>query len=86
MNRGVMVTRGKPDEEELILSARFVYNTISVDIYLFYDFYRGICSIKKNDKYRDRLEKYFKPLAISYLQICEEQQPKEFFGLRDFYR
>ena len=24
MNRGVMVTRGKPDEEELILSAKFV--------------------------------------------------------------
>ena len=24
MNRGVMVTRGKPDEEELILSARLV--------------------------------------------------------------
>ena len=27
MNRGVMVTRGKPDEEELILSARFVIAT-----------------------------------------------------------
>ena len=53
---------------------------------LFHDLYRGICSVKKNDKYRDRLEKYFKPLATSYLEICEKQQPKEFFGLRDFYR
>ena len=48
--------------------------------------YRGICSVEESDKYRDRLENYFKPLAASYLEICEKQQPKEFFGLRDFYR
>ena len=42
--------------------------------------------MEKDDKYRDRLEKYFKLLAMSYLEICEKQQPKEFFGLRDFYR
>ena len=48
--------------------------------------YRGICSMKKDDKYRDRLEKYFKLLAVSYLEVCDKQRPKEFFGLRDFYR
>ena len=48
--------------------------------------YRGICSVEQSDQYRDRLENYFKPLAASYLEICEKQQPKEFFGLRDFYR
>ena len=48
--------------------------------------YRGICSVEESDKYRDRLENYFKPLAASYMEICEKQQPKEFFGLRDFYR
>ena len=42
--------------------------------------------MEKDDKYRDRLEKYFKLLAMSYLEICEKQQSKEFFGLRDFYR
>ena len=42
--------------------------------------------MKENDKHRDRLEKHFKLLAKSYLKICRKQQPKEFFGLRDFYR
>ena len=46
---------------------------------------RGICSVE-SDKYRDRLDTYFEPLAKSYLQICKKQYPKEFFGLRDFYR
>ena len=32
MNRGVMVTRGKPDEEELILSAKFVFILCSVQL------------------------------------------------------
>ena len=57
-----------------------------VFLHLFHDSYREICSVKQDDKYRDRLENYFRPLAISYLEICDEQHPKEFFGLRDFYR
>lgn len=48
--------------------------------------YRGICSVEDSDKYRDHLEDYFKPLTASYIEICERQQHKEFFGLRDFYR
>ena len=32
MNRGVMVTRGKPDEKELILSARLVIVICSIEI------------------------------------------------------
>jgi len=48
--------------------------------------YSGICSVEESDKYRDRLENYFRRLAKAYLQICDKQQPKEFFGLRDFYR
>jgi len=46
---------------------------------------RGICSNKKNDPVKAELEQYFSPLAKSYLAICE-QQKREFFGLRDFYR
>ena len=67
MNRGVMVTRADPSEEELVFSAK------------------GICSDKKEDPVRRDLEKYFKPLAKAYKCICE-QQKREFFGLRDFYR
>ena len=61
------------------------YISIALDKYYIIT-HRGICSMEKDDKYRDRLEKYFKLLAMSYLEICEKQQPKEFFGLRDFYR
>lgn len=46
---------------------------------------RGICSNKKDDPVRERLEEYFKPLAKSYLNICNKQH-RQFFGLRDFYR
>ncbi len=67
MNRGVMVTRGDPDVDELVLSAK------------------GICSDKKNDPVKDRLEPVFVHLAKAYKAICEKQE-REFFGLRDFYR
>jgi hypothetical protein len=67
MNRGVMVTRGEPSEEELVISAK------------------GICSSKKDDPVRSNLEILFEPLAKAYKRILEEQK-REFFGLRDFYR
>ena len=67
MNRGVMVTRADPSEDELVFSAK------------------GICSNRDDDPIRQRLEKYFKPLAQAYIGICENQE-REFFGLRDFYR
>ena len=46
---------------------------------------RGICSTRKKDPVRDYLEPYFGPLAEAYFAICEEQK-RQFFGLRDFYR
>ena len=64
MNRGVMVTRGDPSEDELEYSAE------------------GICS---NKEVKARLKQYFKPLSEAYIEICDEQK-REFFGLRDFYR
>ena len=68
MNRGIMVTRSDPDEEELELSAR------------------GICSFQEsNDQVKKKLEPYFKELASSYKEVYQTQ-PRDFFGLRDFYR
>ena len=67
MNRGVMVTRGDPDINELVISAQ------------------GICHNEENDRVKQRLSHYFKPLATAYHHICEEQT-RQFFGLRDFYR
>ena len=67
MNRGVMVTRADPSEEELIFSAK------------------GICSNKKNDPIRMKLEMYFGPFSKAYTNVCKKQE-REFFGLRDFYR
>ena len=67
MNRGVMVTRGDPDIDELVLSAQ------------------GICHSDKSDAVKDRLNDYFRVLAKAYHEICENQN-RQFFGLRDFYR
>lgn len=67
MNRGVMVTRADPDEDELVFSAK------------------GICSNKKDDPIKKYMEGLFEPFARAYKRICE-LQPREFFGLRDFYR
>ena len=48
---------------------------------------QGICGVEENDQTRKILEKYFKPLAAAYAEICDKQEKeKEFFGLRDFYR
>lgn len=46
---------------------------------------RSMCSNDESDGVRDLLQEYFEPLAESYLAIVENQ-PKEFYGLRDFYR
>ena len=90
MNRGVMVTRGDPDEDELELSAKYelfyktcLYSKVSLCV-----LFRGICSNHENDPVKDRLNPYFKPLAAAYKNICEEQDKRKraFFGLRDFYR
>ena len=67
MNRGVMVTRGDPDVDELVLSAQ------------------GICHNERSDVVKDRLSDNFQVLAEAYHEICE-QQKRQFFGLRDFYR
>ena len=44
---------------------------------------RGICSDKTDDPVRNKLEPFFRPLAQTYMTVCQAQ---EFFGLRDFYR
>ena len=61
---------------------------------------RGICSnvetdpVKKkclteqsnnSEKVKERLNKFFTPLAEAYIEICEMQE-QQFYGLRDFYR
>ena len=56
--------------------------------YLFLYFitlYSGICSNDKDDPVRDKLDVYLNPLSKAYKEICN-QQTREFFGLRDFYR
>ena len=89
MNRGVMVTRGDPDEDELELSARYelLYKIVNILVYLSVLF-RGICSNRVDDPVKERLDPYFRPLAAAYKNICEEQDRRKraFFGLRDFYR
>ena len=90
MNRGVMVTRGDPNEEELIISAKYEITIIAYHIVELLDvFVRQICS--SSDKVRNLLDPYFKYLAKAYTDVCTEQvKPasinKSFFGLRDFYR
>ena len=85
MNRGVMVTRGDPDEKELELSARYKFIIASCHAWFFF---RGICSYRADDPVKGRLDAYFQPLSAAYKKICEEQAKinKAFFGLRDFYR
>ena len=46
---------------------------------------RGICSNTKDDPVRKQLEEHLEPLAEAYLDICNNQT-RNFFGLRDFYR
>ena len=64
MNRGILLSRGVPTEDDLIKSAE------------------GICS---NDEDAKRLiSPYLKDLAHGYYHVYTKQ-PREFFGLRDFY-
>ena len=50
---------------------------------------RGICTdtqtISHKDRVLSRLKDYFPKLARAYHAVLEEQ-PREFFGLRDYYR
>ena len=46
---------------------------------------RGICSNHEDDPVKERLERYFEPLANTYKAVYRKQK-REFFGLRDFYR
>ena len=46
---------------------------------------RGICSDEENDPVKKRLDRFFAPLADSYIEICRQQE-RQYFGLRDFYR
>jgi len=80
-----MITRGIPDENELEQSARWAR---LVDLFIGFHCHfinRGICSTEEKDPVRDKLEPFFVPLAQAYMEISEKQ-PREFFGLRDFYR
>jgi hypothetical protein len=45
----------------------------------------GICSNREDDPVKTRLKQYFKPLSEAYKEICDNQE-RQFFGLRDFYR
>ena len=96
MNRGVMVMRTDPDENELVDSARWVQlhknyysNSEFKNLFLYlYNYYRQICSGNDETTKHETsklLRKYFQRLALGYLEICD-QQKKQFFGLRDFYR
>ena len=86
MNRGVMITRGSPDEKELEESARLdISLIIHIHINAAIALCSGICSNDKNDPVRDKLDKFFGPLSKAYMEICKTQT-REFFGLRDFYR
>lgn len=70
MNRGVMVTRADPTEEELVLSAKGIcFNRKD----------------RKDTVIQQNLEGFFPRFAKAYIGICK-QQTREFFGLRDFYR
>ena len=46
---------------------------------------KGICSNDEDDPVRKLLSDYFLPMAEAYKAICDEQE-RQFFGLRDFYR
>ena len=45
----------------------------------------GICHNKKDSIVKQKLSRYFPLLAKAYNNICENQT-RQFFGLRDFYR
>ena len=39
----------------------------------------------KDDQVKERLDRFFSPLAEAYIEICDGQK-RQFYGLRDFYR
>ena len=46
----------------------------------------GICSNEPDDPIKRTLQPYIGPLSEAYMEIIHQQEEKEFFGLRDFYR
>ena len=74
MNRGVMVTRGDPGKDDLVMSAESICSNKEKD--------------PVKDQVKDQLKHLFNPLSQAYLDICTacEKGGRQFFGLRDFYR
>ena len=62
MNRGVMVTRGKPDIQELVMSASGICSNKEDDPW----------------PVKDILEQHFSDLAESYMEICAVQEREFF--------
>ena len=90
-----MVTRGVPDIDELVLSARGICSvkasTLDSESLQGPDA-QSSSATKQIDILREedtslaqKLEEYFTPLAEAYGAVCRNQE-REFFGLRDFYR
>ena len=46
---------------------------------------RDICTDVENNVVKERLNRFFTPLAEAYIDICKIQE-RQFYGLRDFYR
>ena len=88
MNRGIMVTRDDPGQDELAYTARLLLIHTYITMYLYFSVCRGICSSSGSYEVCKRLEYFFIPFAEVYLEICQEKMGhgKEFFGLHDFYR
>ncbi len=70
MNRGVMVKRGDPVEDDLVLSAEGICSNKDED--------------PVKDKLRIYFQP-LSQAYIEICRICEKQK-RQFFGLRDFYR
>ena len=62
MNRGVMVTRADPSEEELVFSAKGICAPKEGD----------------EDPVRRKLDEFFTPFAKAYMTICEKQEREFF--------
>ena len=70
MNRGVMLSRGDPDIEELTASAKGICQSTSGNIQW------GILK---------SIENKIKCLAKAYLQLTNVDMKRDYYGLRDFY-
>ena len=69
MNRGIMVTRGDPDEEELLCSAKEICHSESIDPEI----------LKSIEKWIPKLAKSY----LKFVRITDTS--REYHGLRDFY-